>query len=1138
MLSNRKTRRRAEALARKAGNIKSTEKPVYYSANIRPHLRAALLSTAAAGAMVLAQPQSAHAGPDACVTVGTVATCQGDQSDGITSQGGGADFDEDNVSTLNVNNLTQDITPGAGVDGIQFISGNDATDDVIIISDTGPFSITTTGVQSEGIFARNANGPGNVSVTSTGNINTNGNGSEGIFARDTGVGNVTITSIGDITTLGTNSDGIEALDENAGSVTIASTGNISTDADDSDGIRARDFGNGDVSVTSIGNITTQGNNSVGIYAYDDNDNGNVDVTSTGNILTTGTNAAAIFAIDNGNGDVNVSSTGNIVTTGINAVGIYARDIDNGNIEVTSTGNITTTGNSAFGIFAEDEGNGNIDITSTGNIMTTGDNAFGIFADDDDNGNIDITSTGNIMTTGDNAFGIFAVDVGNGHIDVTSTGNIMTTGNTAVGILARDFDNGNIEVTSTGNISTTGIFAHGILALDYDNGNVVVASTGDITTTGGSASGIFAVDNGNGNVTVTSTGNISANGDYTAGIYARDDDNDVVTVTSTGDITASGTNTAGILAFTDNAGMTTVNVAGGTVQGGNGASAGVSFSPGGAIGAGATNTLNIAADATVTALSGIAIAGNLGDDTVNNAGTVTGNVFLDVGNNAFNNLASSVFNPGDTVDLGGGNLTNAGTLSPGGTGAVQTTALAGNIIQTATGTFAVDLNQGGPASDLVNASGTANVAGTVAVNIVSATALTQNTTILTAAGGTTNSGLTLGAITSPAFTAQLLFPNATDVVLSTTIDFTPAAVGLNPNQTNIGNNLNSVVGAGTGGVSPVVLALLNGVSTAADFTNALDQLSPEAFLNSETATLFAGEEFTNNLFSCKVPGSGGAFIREGQCVWVRPEGRFFERDTTTNNIGYDEDIGGVSAGAQIALAPGWSAGFGLGYEYSNLETDTGVESDSRRYSIGGALKYQTGNLLLAGAISGGNADFDTTRRITFGGLGLTPESSHDVSYFAGQLRAAYLFSQGNWYAKPLVDLNLTNVDRDGVTEAGGGAANLVVGGSEETYFSVTPAIEIGAEFQTSDANVVIQPYLKAGVTFYEDDSNALTASFAGAPAGVGGFAISSEFDDTFADIEAGLTLLHDNNTSLSFGYEGRISDNSDQHGFYGKGTAKF
>ncbi len=81
------------------------------------------------------------------------------------------------------------------------------------------------------------------------------------------------------------------------------------------------------------------------------------------------------------------------------------------------------------------------------------------------------------------------------------------------------------------------------------------------------------------------------------------------------------------------------------------------------------------------------------------------------------MAGGVFNSGATVSLGPGNaLTNAGTLSPGGVGVIQTTALSGNLVQSATGIFLTDINIAGATSDRINVSGTANLAGAVQLQV--------------------------------------------------------------------------------------------------------------------------------------------------------------------------------------------------------------------------------------------------------------------------------------------------------------------------------------------------------------------------------------------------------------------------------------
>src|SRR5580704_4676212 len=99
--------------------------------------RDAFLGTVAAGALSLALSSPALAGPDACTIdgTGTIEKCNGNQSAGI------AIALPTPVTTLNVNTLTQSITPASGTSGINFTSNGAIT----ITSNTGAFGITTSG---------------------------------------------------------------------------------------------------------------------------------------------------------------------------------------------------------------------------------------------------------------------------------------------------------------------------------------------------------------------------------------------------------------------------------------------------------------------------------------------------------------------------------------------------------------------------------------------------------------------------------------------------------------------------------------------------------------------------------------------------------------------------------------------------------------------------------------------------------------------------------------------------------------------------------------------------------------------------------------------------------------------------------
>lgn len=1083
------------------------------------------------------------------------------------------------VTVTQSGNIT---TQGKGISASS-AGGDDGTAGRVTVTQRG--NISTQSNDAFGITAYsainggNAGTTGDVTVTQSGNITTQGEDAYGIQAYastfDGGTGRVAVVQTGKITTHGDGAYAIEAYTTsdhgNADDVTVSQTGNITTHGDEAYAIevysRAADGTAGDVVVTQSGDITTTGTNSFGVSAssLDGLVGSNVTVTRVGNLTTLGDGAYGIFASsrgETGGGDVTVSQTGIISTHGDSAYGIQAVSTAThgtvGYVAVTQIGDIITTGADSSGIRAVSSDGvvgGDVTVTGKGNITTQGDDAYGIFASSSGEtvgGAVTVSQTGNITTQDDGAYGIFAIssilDLGPGShtagdVTVTQTGNITLGGGHGIFASSGTVHGtaGHVTVTQTGNITTHGGYV-GIRAFsesEETSGRVTVTQTGDISAQGG---GILAVSSATGHtgtaddVTVTQTGNIATSADGIRAVSAGGISGTAgrVTVNQTGEIAAGDHGIFARIYGQAGTGSIVVNLTDSTIRGGGSTNAGVRLE-------GLTSTsgtLNSYGVTTISASSGTAVSATDGDDTINNFGVLTtvGTVDLGAGTNFINNMFGATYNSGTAINLGAGNLfTNEGTLSPGGSNTIATTSITGNFVQS-NGQLLTDINLAAGTSDLTTVSGTASLAGNVRVRSTDIALGQQQVTIFSAAGGKTDNGL--GLISSPALHTSLLFPNANEVALVAHIDFMPTGLGLNHNQTDLANYLNRAAAAGSPGLNSLLLALVNGPANMTEYRSALNQLLPAVFLNSETTSILSSAEFSNDLFSCNIAGTGNAFIRQDECVWVRPKSRRFDFEGTSQNIGFDERATGLSAGAQFRFAPDWFATVALGYERGDTETSTGAKSESDHYQAGLGLKYQTGSWLFAGAVSGGIAQFETMRTIAFPGFAsAVAQSDPDIRFVTGQLRAAYLSEFGSWYAKPLVDMRLTHLDRDAVTETGGGSANLWVSGSSETYFSISPAVEFGTEYAIG-LGTAMKPFLKTGVTYVADTHSSLTAGFVGAAPGVEGFTIDSNMDDLYADIEAGVQIFKHDGSSLSFGYKEMISDYTRQNSVFAKGTMKF
>jgi uncharacterized protein with beta-barrel porin domain len=495
------------------------------------------------------------------------------------------------------------------------------------------------------------------------------------------------------------------------------------------------------------------------------------------------------------------------------------------------------------------------------------------------------------------------------------------------------------------------------------------------------------------------------------------------------------------------------------------------------------------------------------------------VLLGTGVNAFNNLQGGLFESGADVALGGGNtLNNSGMLSPGGAGNILTTALTGNFVQTGSGQFLTDIQ--GANADRVDASGGATVDGKVVPNYTLAS-LGSSTqwTILTAASPIVDNGIK--AVSTPVVQFDVIFPTATQMDLRLLgVDF--AVSGLNRNETAIANNLTAIFDTGNFKQMDAVLNAIATLPTTSAVANALDQLSPEIYLDAEIGMLFAAQSFTNSMMTCPTYGGANAFIQEGQCVWARASGRSFDQDATFETIGINEDSFQVAGGVQGALGEVWRLGFAGAIEQGSLDTSTNASSDFDRGHAGAVLKYNPGPLLLAAAVSGGWGWYETTRPIDFPGFSSLATSDHEIGYLDGRLRAAYLFTNGTWYAKPMADFDATRINLDDVTERAPGGVGLTVRGNDETVLSATPALELGMQFG-AEGGTLFRPYVRGGATFFDDPNFALLASFQGSPSGVGPFRIATETDDVVAVVAAGIDVIGASGASFRLYYDGRFGE---------------
>jgi outer membrane autotransporter protein len=736
----------------------------------------------------------------------------------------------------------------------------------------------------------------------------------------------------------------------------------------------------------------------------------------------------------------------------------------------------------------------------------------------------------------------------------------------------------VDVQTKGYIITHGAGANGIFAQSVGGGGGIAGEIGLGIGFAGSVGG----DGSGGAVSVTHFGNIMTTGDAAHGIVAQSaggkqsDDGTTylglggkVNVTLDGNIIIQGAGADGILVQSvgiDGADDISIAILGGTVQGGSESGAGVHFIDG------ANNTLHN--DGTISSLSGVAIVGTSGNERIDNDGIVTGSVELGAGTNMFNNNAAATFNSGSKVTLGDGanTLTNAGRLSPGGLGTVHTTDLTGNLVQTNSGIFSVDMDSSSGKADRLNVSGTADLAGVADLNIVNpgwAAPGIHQTTIVTGTGGATNSGLSLTYQPSAVMDYKLLYPNSTDVVLSTSIDFSPKQ-GLNRNQRAIGDAISTIQRAGGAeSISPVVAELFT-LPDRKGLGNAYNQLSPVSYNNSTRTSLDSSRYYSktvqNRMASLRAvakpvrvsgenaPGQkkkvllayngadadiGKLLSREEQTesgrrfgVWASGFGQWGKQDTADGFVGYDFSISGLALGFDYNFSKGLIAGFSLGGSSSDVDLKQNAGSSDIDSYLGSLYaSFFTNNLYLESVLTYGRQDYDNERNIVVGNLRNTASSDHNGDLFNAYLSGGYYFSNKGLRFGPFASLQYTYLDEDGFEETGAGGMNLVVDDRQTDALVSHLGMRVGGFLDTNIGRLIPEVSLAWLYDFGLDDQ-VVTAGFAGSPGG--SFSVEGQdVENNGVALGAGLTLLPKSGIVISLGYRGELRDNFSSHAAIGQ-----
>jgi uncharacterized protein YhjY with autotransporter beta-barrel domain len=399
-----------------------------------------------------------------------------------------------------------------------------------------------------------------------------------------------------------------------------------------------------------------------------------------------------------------------------------------------------------------------------------------------------------------------------------------------------------------------------------------------------------------------------------------------------------------------------------------------------------------------------------------------------------------------------------------------------------------------------------------------------------AGSLSQTGLQLVTLPSIILTYELLYPNSTDLVLRSNVDFTPdppPGKRLKRNQIALGQHIANIQAAGS---SPEFAPVAEAIFRKPDFdslVSAYDHMIPAHYLNADIATLYTSLKFHDAMLSCPQGTGDYRFIREGECNWISVS--YYELDYEDDDLtgSFLEKTWSVSGGMQRAINEKWHGGFGFSLERVDLDSNDNATSEGDRIQAGLVFKRSEGPDRLAAALSVGYGTYDSVRVVNLPVPGVSATSDQDIWFGAAHLRYSRDREYGDWYLRPSIDAGITYVFAGSFTESGAGGANLAVRDRNHTVLTIEPAVEIGSEIVSN--GTLLRPYAKLGLKLFSDTDVELASTLVGAPAGVAPFTTAGRLDTTVANASVGVNILTQQGYNWRIGYTGQFSERVRDHG---------
>jgi len=270
------------------------------------------------------------------------------------------------------------------------------------------------------------------------------------------------------------------------------------------------------------------------------------------------------------------------------------------------------------------------------------------------------------------------------------------------------------------------------------------------------------------------------------------------------------------------------------------------------------------------------------------------------------------------------------------------------------------------------------------------------------------------------------------------------------------------------------------------------------------------------------------------VFINGSGSFGDTNSTNDQLGFDFNTKGITAGADYRLTDTLILGGALGYVSSDYDFDNNQgDQDITGYTVSAfGTWYQSEKVYVDGILSYGWNDFDLKRRIRFGTTDVTAKGSPDGTEFAASIGAGYDLNRGALSFGPFGRVNYIKADIDGYEE--NPAGGLEQGYDDQDVDSLSTVLGGQASYAISTRRGVFSPQLRLEWAHeFEDNSQNINARFLNDPTS-GTFNVRTDDPDRdYFNLGAGVAAVLGPGRSAFIYYETSVGrDNITEHSIAG------